>query len=102
MCYVEISFRKPEELPTSTDKVGVLWAPDLFCKDKPYFNDANFCGALELMLTMVACEMHAPRDGDGEFIVTPGLIPEVRQALKDDVVGVVALDVQVLSVRPPS
>ena len=45
MIYVELRFSKALS-PATAEFVGIIWAPDLFCVDKCYFNDANFWGAM--------------------------------------------------------
>ena len=44
MTYVELRFTNAKKVTEKT--VGILWVPDLFCVDKPYFNDANWNGAM--------------------------------------------------------
>ena len=44
MTYVELRFTNFKKATEKT--VGMLWLSDLFCVDKPYFNDANWNGAL--------------------------------------------------------
>ena len=60
MIYVEVQIGKvkkklQEKAPQS---IGILWAPDLFCVGKPYFNDANYSGAVGLMIERMVSERH--------------------------------------------
>ena len=55
--YAEIVFSKTAEVETET--VGILWAPDLYCKGKHIFNDANYWGAMELIRLTLADHMYS-------------------------------------------
>jgi len=54
--YAEIVFSKTAEVETET--VGILWAPDLYCVGKPYFNDANYWGAIAFIRVSLAYHMY--------------------------------------------
>ena len=56
MIYAEIVFSKTAEVETET--VGILWAPDLYCKEKPIWNDANYWAAMEFIRLSLADHMY--------------------------------------------
>ena len=63
MIYVELRFSKAKK--TAAQSIGILWAPDLFCVGKPYFNDANFSGAMGFMTAMMVYERYGSLCTDG-------------------------------------
>ena len=56
MFYVELQFRQDQK--GLAQPVGVLWVPDLYCIEKPYFSDANYMGAFDLIKAALVCQRY--------------------------------------------
>ena len=62
MTYVELRFTNAKKVTEKT--VGILWVPDLFCVDKPYFNDANWNGAMGFIQETMVWQRYEQLCGD--------------------------------------
>ena len=55
--YVELQFKEPRAAGHA-HTIGVLWASDILCKSKPYFNESNFRGVFEIILAAMELQRY--------------------------------------------
>ena len=57
---MELQFSKAKKsLAEEPQTIGLLWAPDLWCREKPYFNDANWWGAIGFLTATMVHTRHS-------------------------------------------
>ena len=84
--YVELHFYENKGI--DLHRCGILWAPDLYCIDKPWFSSNNYCGVIQYMMAHLAISHYSVRSAHD---LSKIILQNAVQCLREHLTGIIVL-----------